>query len=108
VTSIYPLECLRFEPEGFRDDTESDRRKLRDMLNADIVDDLNASGAAFVSHTVLDDGFVIRVSIGNIHTTRADVERLWRRLTEIAKRRYAQCADAAMTSSARPRHDSAI
>ncbi|TDD77767.1 pyridoxal phosphate-dependent decarboxylase family protein [Actinomadura rubrisoli] len=107
VTSIYPLVCLRFEPEGIRDLTESDRRKLHDMLNADIVGDLNASGDAFVSHTVLDDGYVIRVSIGNIHTSRADVERLWRRLTEIAERRYAQCADAASASPAGPRHETA-
>jgi aromatic-L-amino-acid decarboxylase len=83
VTSIYPLVCLRFEPAGLRD------QSVVDALNAGIVDELNKSGQAFVSHAVIDDGYVIRVSIGNIHTTRADVERLWRGLTEIAERRYA-------------------
>jgi len=29
---------------------------------------------------------VIRVSIGNIHTMHADVERLWRLLTDTAER----------------------
>ncbi|MFE0028543.1 pyridoxal phosphate-dependent decarboxylase family protein [Amycolatopsis sp. NPDC059021] len=80
VDSIYPLVCLRFEPDA--------GREARDRLNAEIVEELNASGEAFVSHTVLDDGYVIRVSIGNIHTTRADVERLWRALREIAARRF--------------------
>lgn len=82
VTSIYPLVCLRFEPPGLP-------AAAVGALNAEIVDELNASGRAFVSHAVIADGYVIRVSIGNIHTTRADVERLWRCLTEIADRRYA-------------------
>jgi aromatic-L-amino-acid decarboxylase len=75
--------CLRFEPAELRD------QYLIDALNAEIVDEVNRSGTAFVSHAVIDDGYVIRVSIGNIHTTRADVERLWRCLTEIAGRRLA-------------------
>lgn len=78
VDSIYPLVCLRFEP--------STDREVCNRLNAEIVEELNASGEAFISHTVIDDGYVIRVSIGNIHTTRADVERLWRALREIAAR----------------------
>ncbi|WP_370944283.1 aspartate aminotransferase family protein [Amycolatopsis sp. cg5] len=80
VDSIYPLVCLRFEPSG--------DRETNDWLNAEIVEEVNASGEAFISHTVIDDGYVIRVSIGNIHTTRADVERLWRTLQEIAARRF--------------------
>ncbi|MBE1501827.1 aromatic-L-amino-acid decarboxylase [Amycolatopsis lexingtonensis] len=77
VGSRYPLLCLRYEPAGVPD---------LDALNAAIVDEINASGKAFLSHAVLRDGYVIRVSIGNIRTTRADVERLWDLLTGVAAR----------------------
>ena len=89
VSSIYPLVCLRYEPERFpaRDPlTETDRRKALDALNAEIIRTVNASGAAFLSHAVVGDEYVIRVSIGNIHTMHADVERLWRLLTDTAER----------------------
>jgi len=52
VSSIYPLVCLRYEPERFpaRDPlTETDRRKALDALNAEIIRTVNASGAAFLS-----------------------------------------------------------
>jgi aromatic-L-amino-acid decarboxylase len=91
--SDYPLVCLRFEPAELREDAGLDaveRLRLIAELNEGIVEEVNASGAAFVSHAVLPDGYVIRVSIGNIRTTRADVERLWERLTETAARRSAR------------------
>jgi aromatic-L-amino-acid decarboxylase len=91
VTSMYPLVCLRYEPAEARGDGAGDaeRRAMLDELNAGIVDEINRSGRAFISHTVTGDGYVIRVSIGNIHTTRADVEALWGTLTETADRLHA-------------------
>lgn len=89
VSSIYPLVCLRYEPERFPAGdsmTAADRQKALDALNAEIIRTVNASGAAFLSHAVIGGDYVIRVSIGNIHTMRADVERLWRLLTETAER----------------------
>jgi len=88
IDSVYPLVCLRFEPDWLRADRLLDaatRRALVQAMNTEIVDAINASGRAFVSHAVIDDGYVIRVSIGNIHTTAADVERLWRQLTQTAE-----------------------
>ncbi|OLF11287.1 pyridoxal phosphate-dependent decarboxylase family protein [Actinophytocola xanthii] len=81
VTSLYPLVCLRFEPAALRG-----RRAEVDALNAAVVEEVNASGSAFVSHAVVEEGYVIRVSIGNIHTTHEDVERLWELLTAVAAR----------------------
>jgi hypothetical protein len=37
-----------------------------------------------VSHTALDAGYVIRVSIGNIQTTAADIHALWELLNDTA------------------------
>jgi aromatic-L-amino-acid/L-tryptophan decarboxylase len=68
--SPYPLVCLRYQPPGAD-------RAVADALNAQIVARVNASGRAFVSHAVLREGYVIRVSVGNIRTTLEDVARLW-------------------------------
>jgi aromatic-L-amino-acid decarboxylase len=38
---------------------------------------VNATGEAYLSHTRLDDRFVLRLAIGNARTTEADVERAW-------------------------------
>lgn len=81
VSSPYPLVCLRCEPPELAGD-----RKLLDKLNARIVADINAEGTAFVSHSVIREGYVIRVSIGNIHTTAADVRRVWDVITGAADR----------------------
>jgi aromatic-L-amino-acid decarboxylase len=42
------------------------------LLNA-----INATGRAYVTHTRLGGRFAIRVAIGGTYTRRADVERLW-------------------------------
>ena len=41
------------------------------------VETINASGAAFLSPSVLDERWMVRVSIGVEGTTRAHVEQLW-------------------------------
>lgn len=52
--------------------------------NAAILDAVNASGQAFLSHTVLDGRYAIRVAIGNQATTHAHVECVWQLLREAA------------------------
>ncbi|MGJ9423276.1 pyridoxal phosphate-dependent decarboxylase family protein [Aeromicrobium sp. CF3.5] len=84
VESEYPLVCIRFEPASPAGLEDSMRRAWIDDLNEAVAEQINASGDAFVSHAVLDDGYVIRVSIGNIRTTGPDVARLWTLLTRTA------------------------
>jgi aromatic-L-amino-acid/L-tryptophan decarboxylase len=48
-----------------------------DHLNECILERVNASGEAFLSHTRLHDRFTLRVAIGNVRTTSAHVERVW-------------------------------
>ncbi|MFI0980559.1 pyridoxal phosphate-dependent decarboxylase family protein [Streptomyces sp. NPDC021093] len=79
--SPYPLVCLRYAPQdGVDPDTGLDD------LNARIVKELNDSGEAFVSHSVIRDGYVIRVALANIHTTGDDIERLWTVLNRTAEK----------------------
>lgn len=62
------------------------RMKASDEENRTLMDRVNASGVAFLSHTVLRGRFVLRLAIGNVKTTREDVWKSWGAiLTEAAK-----------------------
>ncbi|UMO99832.1 pyridoxal-dependent decarboxylase [Amycolatopsis sp. EV170708-02-1] len=81
--SVLPLVCLRYDP-GTAPPPGVDRREWIDRLNENICAAIHRSGRSFVSHTRLDTGYVIRVSIGNIQTTGADVRALWALLQDTA------------------------
>jgi aromatic-L-amino-acid/L-tryptophan decarboxylase len=53
-----------------------------DDRNRRLLDRVNASGKTFLSHTSLHGRFVIRMAIGNIGTTRDDVQEIWRLVSE--------------------------
>jgi aromatic-L-amino-acid decarboxylase len=53
-----------------------------DRLNASIVERVNASGAAYLTHTQLRGRTVMRVGFGNVQTTEAHVGMLWQRVLE--------------------------
>jgi aromatic-L-amino-acid decarboxylase len=53
------------------------RYKGTDDQNRELLDRINRGGVAFLSHTVLNGRFVLRLAIGNIRTTKADVKRVW-------------------------------
>jgi aromatic-L-amino-acid decarboxylase len=56
-----------------------------DAHTLDWVGRINASGAAFLSPSMLDGRWMVRVSIGVENTTREDVARLWRLLQDSAQ-----------------------
>jgi len=49
-----------------------------DEPNRELLDRINASGLALLSHTVLRGRFVLRLAVGNYRTELADLERVWR------------------------------
>lgn len=49
-----------------------------------VIDGVNASGRAYVTHTRLDDRLVLRVSIGQTWTQRRHVEALWELIRGLA------------------------
>ena len=56
------------------------RRDGGDEENEAIVDRVNKSGEAFLSHTRLNGRYVIRLAIGSERTTEDDVRRTWNAL----------------------------
>ena len=53
------------------------RRRASDEENAALLARVNAGGEIFISHTKLDGRYVLRLAIGNEHTTEDDVRRGW-------------------------------
>ncbi len=49
----------------------------QDALNLRIMDRVNASGQAFLTHTALSGRTVLRLAIGHLRTTPAHVEAVW-------------------------------
>ena len=61
-----------------------------DALNEKIMNDTNASGKAYISHTKLNDKFTLRVSIGNLQVEKRHIEKLWNMLNENLSRAIAE------------------
>jgi aromatic-L-amino-acid decarboxylase len=71
--------CFRYAPPG-RPEAELE------SINAAIMDGVNAGGEIFLSHTKLNGRYVLRLAIGNLRTTRADVAAAWDLLRGMADR----------------------
>jgi aromatic-L-amino-acid decarboxylase len=55
-----------------------------DEVNQRLLDELNASGRLYLTHTRLDDRMTLRMSIGQTHTERRHVEAAWEAITALA------------------------
>jgi aromatic-L-amino-acid decarboxylase len=56
-----------------------------DEINRKIMEQINASGDLYLTHTVLDGRYVLRMSVGQTHTEEQHVRRAWQRLQEVAQ-----------------------
>ena len=53
------------------------RRVGSDETNEAVLERVNATGEAYLSHTRLGDRYVLRLAVGNMRTMEADVRRAW-------------------------------
>jgi aromatic-L-amino-acid decarboxylase len=77
------IVCFRFEPPGV-DPAPADR------LNTEIVERVNASGRAYLTHTRLRGRVCMRVGIGNIATTEAHLRAAWELVQEQSLRVHSE------------------
>lgn len=60
------------------------RLKDGDDASRALMDTVNASGHAFLSHTIIDGRFLIRLAVGNYQTTRDDLQETWALIQSLA------------------------
>lgn len=60
------------------------RYKGTDDQNRELLDRINRSGVAFLSHTVLNGVFVLRLAIGHYDVRWEDLEQVWQHLQALA------------------------
>ena len=87
VLAPVPLQlvCIRHEPDGLAGEA-------LDAHTLGWAGDINASGAALLTPSVLDGRWMVRVSIGAEPTERADVEAVWTLIQETADARLTMSA----------------
>jgi len=78
VAAPTPFSLICFRYRGSDDD------------NRALLEKVNASGKAFLSHTVLNGQFVLRLAIGNIATQWQDLEEVWDLVKQTAAREVQQ------------------
>ncbi len=61
------------------------RHRGGDELNKRLMDELNGSGKIFLTHTKLNNRFVLRLCIGQSHTELEHVEQAWRLIKATAQ-----------------------
>jgi aromatic-L-amino-acid decarboxylase len=78
--------CFRARPRRFAGDDSPQAQAYLDELNAALLEAVNATGRAYLSHTRLRDRYTLRLAIGNLRTTEDHVRRAWALLQEHAAR----------------------
>ena len=71
------IVAFRYRPDGVGGDA-------LDHLNEEIVEKVNASGRAYITHTRLNGRVAIRIGVGNILTEQRHLDDLWSRILEAA------------------------
>ena len=75
----FSVVCFRAVPELLRGDD-----RALDAFNERVMEEVNRSGEVFVSHTRLNNRYVIRLAIGNLRTTEQHVRRAWELIRGVA------------------------
>jgi aromatic-L-amino-acid decarboxylase len=75
----FSVVCFRHHP------ADVDDEETLESINAAILERVNQSGEAFLSHTKLDGRYTLRLAVGNIRTEERHVRRAWELLSSAAK-----------------------
>jgi aromatic-L-amino-acid/L-tryptophan decarboxylase len=67
----FSVVCFRFHPEQINDE------KKVDEMNEKLMNEVNATGKIFISHTKLNNKFVLRIAISGLRTEKKHVDKAW-------------------------------
>jgi aromatic-L-amino-acid decarboxylase len=81
----FSVVCFRVRPRLFAGTLQD-----LDALNSRVLDAVNATGDVFLSHTRLNQRFVLRLAVGHFRTTEQHIRRAW----ELLKQHTAQLASS--------------
>lgn len=71
----FALVCFRAAPDGYSEDELN-------ALNERIMNEINASGEAYLSHTKLNGKITLRLSVGSIRVEERHLTKVWNRLNK--------------------------
>lgn len=77
----FSVVCFRARPDA-GDESGEERGARLDALNEELMNAVNATGEAYLSHTKLNGVFTLRLAVGNIRTSETHVRRAWELLNE--------------------------
>ena len=77
---MFSLVCFRHVPPG------ADEAAIA-AHNAAILEQVNAQGDSYLSHTKVDGRYMLRLAIGNIRTDRPHIDAAWRALRDAVRAR---------------------
>jgi aromatic-L-amino-acid decarboxylase len=80
----FALVCFRARvrsPNGSEGLSGEDENKINER-NEQIMNSINASGDAYLSHTKLNGKFTLRLSVGSIRVEERHIEKVWRLLND--------------------------
>jgi aromatic-L-amino-acid/L-tryptophan decarboxylase len=80
----FSVVCFRARPAGGNAGTDLD------SFNERLLDAVNATGEVFLSHTRLQNSYVLRLAIGNLGTNESHIARAWALLTSHTARLASQ------------------
>lgn len=69
----FALVCFRACPKNVED---------LDVFNENLMNEINASGEAYLSHTKLNGKFTLRLSVGSIRVEERHLQKVWNLLNE--------------------------
>ncbi len=74
---VFNLVCFRYRPAG-KTETELN------LINEELIHKLNDSGKIYLSHTIIDGKYSLRMVVAQTNVTSENVESAWRLIREYA------------------------
>lgn len=70
------------------------RHRSDNLFNQRLLAEINSTGKAFLSHTVLNGRFVLRFAVGNFQTNESDIREVWHLIRQTAQQLSVAAASA--------------